>query len=183
VLDRGRWRELTSSVATELQLRQHTLLAMLEATSATGDPGPLTLQTIDLHSRTKPTTLAYGRADFGMTCRAVIRCSTFESIHLDSRYAYWLELNVSINGASVASQSVVCRQDLSTKRHQLTRWISPVPLAAFTTSFGLGFYKTPAQGGAPTQRYRATPVWAPATTALNTEQGGPCATKSYLTTE
>jgi hypothetical protein len=178
----GTWKRLIQQVATTITIRGHTLMADVEQTTG-GIPGRGTLELIDLRHSAASQKLAYRPADFGSFCRAVSPCSTYESVHLDTRYAYWLELNVVGNGfGTSAPQSVVCREAITSRAHHLSRWISPRPLSQFTTTFALGLRSAPAETGGPTVAYHYKPTWSPANAPLPSEAGGPCATQSILTT-
>ncbi len=177
----GRWKRLSSEVATTIAIRGHTLLTDLEQTTG-GIPGPGTLELIDLRRPAASRKLAYHPADFGSFCRVVSPCSTYESVHLDTRYAYWLELNIVGNGFGTSpAQSVVCRAPIAGRPNHLSRWISPAPLSQFTATFALGFRSPPSETGGPTVVDHYKPTWSPARTPLPTEAGGPCATQSILT--
>lgn len=175
----GSWKRLTGEVATTIELRGSRLLADLQQTAG-GQVGASTLETFNLSRRVQRRILARHHSDFAQDCRLYSHCSIYVSVHLDQRYAYWLEQTGTVYYALGTSKmrSVVCREDLNARSHTLSRWIAPRPLDRLAVSFQLSFFAAPATPGGTTVPYRAHPRWSPAAAPLADEYGGPCLTRA-----
>jgi hypothetical protein len=69
----------------------------------------------------------------GGSCLYFTTYSKLATIHLSGHYAYWLQLNPGPLPFSMLSQvdTVVCREDLTSRRQSLVRWQTPSLVSAF----------------------------------------------------